>query len=95
MHSSALAYVDRISSKARLMIIHGLLDSNVHFRHTTLLVDALNQHRKQYDLLIFPEERHPASDVMNDRIYLEVRNGHFGRHLRACLSMKTIAPPVP
>ena len=31
---------------------------NVHFRHTTRLINALIRARKPYDLLLFPDERH-------------------------------------
>lgn len=79
IRSSALACVDQIKSTARLMIIHGLLDNNVHFRHTALLVEALNLHHKPYDLLVLPRERHPASGELSDRIYMEEQVFEFFR----------------
>lgn len=40
------------------MLVHGLIDENVHFRHTARLINALIAARKPYDLLLFPDERH-------------------------------------
>lgn len=55
------------------MLIHGLLDNNVHFRNSALLIDALNKHGKAYELLVFPQEQHRAAKKRNDRIFLEDR----------------------
>jgi dipeptidyl-peptidase 4 len=68
---SVLAHVDRISGK--LLLVHGLLDENVHFRHTARLINALIRARKPYDLLIFPDERHmlrreAARSYLNERV---------------------------
>ncbi|XP_072173545.1 dipeptidyl peptidase 9-like [Diadema setosum] len=42
----------------RLLIVHGLIDENVHFHHTSLLIDELVKHCKPYQLQIYPQERH-------------------------------------
>ncbi|CAF0842964.1 unnamed protein product [Brachionus calyciflorus] len=42
----------------RLLIIHGMIDENVHFAHTRKLIDALIKANKPYQLLVFPQERH-------------------------------------
>ncbi len=54
--SSVLNHVRDLAG--RLLIVHGMVDENVHFRHTARLVRALVEAGKDYDLLIFPEERH-------------------------------------
>jgi dipeptidyl-peptidase-4 len=72
--SSVLAHVDAI--EGQLMLVHGLIDENVHFRHTARLVDALIKARKPYELLLFPDERHmPRAEA--DRIYMEERIADF------------------
>ena len=38
-----------------LLLVHGLIDENVHFRHTARLCTALTRARKPYELLAFPE----------------------------------------
>jgi dipeptidyl-peptidase-4 len=59
-----------------LMLVHGLLDENVHFRHTARLVDALNKAKKPHDLLLLPDERHMPRDEAG-RAYVEGRMAAF------------------
>ena len=68
--SSVMTHVDHIEGK--LMLIQGLLDENVHFRHVARLATALIRSRKEYDLLAFPDERHLPRSVP-DRVYMEQR----------------------
>jgi dipeptidyl-peptidase-4 len=68
--SSVMAHVAQL--KGRIMIVHGLIDENVHFRHTAALINALIQQRKDYQLLLFPEERH-APRRLADKVYMEER----------------------
>ena len=66
--SSVMYYIEQMQGK--LMLVHGLIDENVHFRHTARLINALIRARKSYDLLLFPNERHMPRKI-EDRIYLE------------------------
>ena len=68
--SSVMKHVERITGE--LMIVHGLIDENVHFRHTARLINALVQVKKPYELLLFPDERHMPRNLA-DRIYMEER----------------------
>jgi dipeptidyl-peptidase-4 len=54
------------------MLVHGLIDENVHFRHTARLIDALVRADKPYELLLFPNERH-GPRRLEDRVYMERR----------------------
>jgi dipeptidyl-peptidase-4 len=45
-----------------LLIVHGMIDENVHFRHTARLLVELARHQKQYEILMYPEERHMPRD---------------------------------
>ena len=56
--SSVLGRVDRL--KGDLLIMHGLIDENVHFRHTARLVSALVAADKPFQVLPMPEERHSS-----------------------------------
>jgi len=69
-NSSVMTHVSKM--KGRLMLVHGLIDENVHFRHTARLINALIQERKPYDLILFPCERH-SPHKPQDRVYLEDR----------------------
>jgi dipeptidyl-peptidase-4 len=66
--SSVMTHVSKMTGK--LLLIHGLIDENVHFRHTARLINALISARKRYELILFPCERHSPLKVQ-DRIYLE------------------------
>lgn len=72
--SSVMDHVDGITGK--LLLIHGLIDENVHFRHTARLINALNRARKPYELLLFPDERHMPRGAA-DRVYMEERIAAF------------------
>jgi len=67
-HSSVIDHVDEIVGD--LMIVHGLIDENVHFRHSARLINALVRARKPYELLLFPDERHMPRRL-EDRVYME------------------------
>jgi dipeptidyl-peptidase-4 len=59
--SSVLHHVEKLRGK--LLLVHGMVDENVHFRHTARLIVALTEAQKDYDLLVFPEERHMPRDL--------------------------------
>jgi dipeptidyl-peptidase-4 len=76
---SVLTHVEQI--KGKLLLVHGMLDENVHFRHTARLINALTRARKVYDLVIFPDERHMPRH-RPDRVYQnEQIIGYFQRYL--------------
>ncbi len=76
---SVMTFADRITGK--LLLIHGLLDENVHFRHTTRLMNALNRARVPYEVLLFPDERHGPRRLA-DRVTQHERTiAFFQRHL--------------
>lgn len=72
--SSVLPYVDGL--EGHLMLVHGMLDENVHFRHTGRLINALTAARKDFDLRVFPDERHMPRKPA-DRLYMEERIVRF------------------
>lgn len=74
LHSSVMHHIDNMNGK--LLIVHGMIDENVHFRHTARLVNALVAAGKPYELLIFPDERHMPRRL-RDRIYMEERISEF------------------
>jgi dipeptidyl-peptidase-4 len=86
--SSVLPRAPRLDG--RLLIVHGMSDENVHFRHTARLLNALNAARRKYDLLIFPDERHLPRRP-EDRQYLEQR---LLEHFEAALTVRK-APQKP
>ncbi|KAL7552797.1 hypothetical protein ACHAWF_016055, partial [Thalassiosira exigua] len=68
--SSALHKVKDIAGS--LMLCHGLMDENVLFRQSAVLINELIEHQKMYDLVLFPSERHGPRRP-KDRAFLEER----------------------
>ncbi|EYC45338.1 hypothetical protein Y032_0431g1316 [Ancylostoma ceylanicum] len=57
--SSVIKHVEKLPDQpGRLLLVHGLLDENVHFRHTEALIEQLIKAGKPYQLQLFPSERH-------------------------------------
>ncbi|OQS01519.1 dipeptidyl peptidase [Achlya hypogyna] len=73
---NVMNYVQHMQPHQKLLLIHGLIDENVHFRHTARLINALISARKHYDLLLFPKERHSPRHL-EDRIYMEQRIAEY------------------
>ncbi len=79
VEGSVLPLVDRLSGD--LLIIHGLLDENVHFRNTVLLMDALNRVQKDYDLVVLPYSRHAVRGYHNLLTVIRRRTQFFEENL--------------
>jgi dipeptidyl-peptidase-4 len=72
--SAAMTHAGNL--QGRLLLLHGMLDENVHFRHSARLINALNEAGKPHELAIFPSERHgPRSEAQ--RTALEQRLADF------------------
>ena len=57
---------------AAMLIIHGCLDENVHWRHSARLVSALTARRFKHQLLLLPSERHMPRDA-EGRAFVETQ----------------------
>jgi dipeptidyl-peptidase 4 len=69
--------------RGKLFIVHALLDENVHFEHTARLVDALASADRDFDLLVFPGERHGYRSPSARRYALRRVIDHLVEHLGA------------
>jgi len=75
--ASVLAHVEGLRDR-HLLLVHGLIYENVHFRHTARLVQALVEADIDHRLLLYPNERHmPRSEA--DRTSMEHRIVDFLR----------------
>jgi dipeptidyl-peptidase-4 len=65
----------------RLLILHGVMDDNVHVQNTLQLVQALQRAEKDFELMFYPQARH----------------GIFGRHYQRLVIdfMKRTLQPTP
>jgi dipeptidyl-peptidase-4 len=75
--SSVMAHA--ADMRGPLLLVHGMLDENVHFRHTARLVNALNRAGRTYRLLMYPDERHLPRH-RGDRLSMEAQIGDFFAH---------------
>jgi dipeptidyl-peptidase-4 len=77
--ASPLTFADRLEGK--LLLIHGMIDENVHFRHSARMMQAFIDAGKPFETLIYPNERHmPRSE--RDRADMERRIlEFFEKHL--------------
>lgn len=74
-NSAVMMYAENITGA--LLLIHGLIDENVHFRHTgRLLQESLIPEGIPYEQIVYPEERHHLRREA-DRVLLERRVREF------------------
>ncbi len=67
--------------KGKLLVIHGLIDENVHFRHTARLVAALVAAGKPFEVVPMPEERHSSRKPESRTHEVERVTGFFVKEL--------------
>ena len=55
-NSSVLRYATNMQGK--YLLIHGMLDDNVHFQHAVVLANMLIEHNKQFQFMLYPRQYH-------------------------------------
>ena len=45
-----------------MLLIHGTIDDNVHLNNTLQLVELLQKAGKQFDVMLYPANRHSVRD---------------------------------
>ena len=87
--SSVMHHCANLTRQQRLLIVHGLLDENVHARHTFRLVNHANELglSGSIELLLFPDERHMMKGL-EARLKLETELTRF-------LEAELAADPAP
>jgi len=58
--ASILEVAPKLSGK--LLLIHGLIDDNVHIQNTIQLLDVFQKHNKQVQLMVYAGARHGVTD---------------------------------
>ena len=71
--------------EGKLLLAHGMMDTNVHPTSTMLVVEALIEAEKDFDLLMLPNAGHRFG---NSRYFMKRRWDYFVEHLQ------NIDPPV-
>ena len=72
--SSCLKYVSKL--KGKLLLVHGLVDDNVHPANTWQLAKALQDKDKRFDMMVYPGFKHGVQST-----YEAIRWEYFFRHL--------------
>jgi dipeptidyl-peptidase-4 len=57
----------------RLLLIHGMLDDNVHFQNTVQLIERLQAAGKTFDVMIYPRDQHGIGHGMRHYQQLRLR----------------------
>ena len=72
--ASVLTHCGRI--QGRLLLVHGLLDENVHARHSLALAARLARHNEPFEFLPLASERHVPRDPQT-KAFMERRVRDF------------------
>lgn len=65
----------------RLLLIHGAMDDNVHMQNTTQLVYELQKAGKQFDLMIYPTQRHGVVDTLQAKHMYQMMTDYILKNL--------------
>ncbi len=68
--------------KDRLLIVHGLIDDNVHFQDAARLVQKLIELEKPFEVMVYPTERHTIETEASRYDYNRRVVDFFEAHLR-------------
>lgn len=78
--SSPIYYADRLEDP--LLIVHGLIDDNVHFQDAARLIQRLIEAEKTFEVMVYPVERHTIASETSRYDYVRRAAEFFDRHLR-------------
>lgn len=67
--SSCVAAANNLHGK--LLIVHGMMDDNVHMQNSVQLVDALQRANKDFELMLYPQARHGIGGAHYLKLQLE------------------------
>jgi len=68
----------------KLLILHGMMDDNVHLQNTAQLIDALQRSNKDFEVMFYPRARHGIFGAHYQRLVVEFMK----RNLRPELTME-------
>ena len=65
----------------RLLLIHGGMDNNVHPQNTIRLAYELQKANKQFDLMLYPTQRHGITDLDQNLHYYNLMTEYVLKNL--------------
>lgn len=84
--SSVMPYVNRY--KGMLQIVHGTMDDNVHMQNSLQLIGALQDQKKDFEFMLYPNGRHGWRN-------LPARNDHYDNLKTKFIYKYLLEKPVP
>jgi dipeptidyl aminopeptidase/acylaminoacyl peptidase len=63
----------------RLLILHGIMDDNVHVQNTLQLVDALQRANKDFEVMFYPRSRHGIGGMHYQRLIVDFIQRTLGK----------------
>ena len=76
---SALNYAGNL--KGKLLLVHGTVDNNVHQSNTIQLIQKLVEAGKEFDLMLYPEQRHGIAGI-NGQHLMNLTVNYFCKYLK-------------
>ncbi|WP_437738595.1 DPP IV N-terminal domain-containing protein [Sorangium sp. So ce1335] len=67
--------------RGKLLVMHGLMDENVHIAHTAKVIEALMAADKRFDMVVFPGERHGYRSPVASRFATREVVEYLAEHL--------------
>jgi dipeptidyl-peptidase-4 len=55
----------------KLLILHGIMDDNVHMQNSAQLINALQDANKDFEMMFYPLARHGIFGAHNQRLTVE------------------------
>jgi len=55
----------------KLLLLHGMIDDNVHMQNTAQFIDALQRANMQFEIMIYPRSRHGIGGPHYTRLRVE------------------------
>lgn len=77
--ASVFSYISGFEGK--LLLIHGMIDENVHFRHTARLIEDLIEAGKDFDVVVLPHSRHAPRGFHLEQFRVRKTMEYFLTHL--------------
>ena len=62
----------------KLLLLHGLMDDNVHLQNATQLIKALQDADKSFDVMVYPEMKHGLHGTHYQRLKIDFISNAFG-----------------
>ena len=76
-YGSAIVHADKL--KGKLLIVHGMMDDNVHMQNTMQFISALQDLNKDFEMMVYPGERHGWGGPKR-RHLTKITNGFWRKH---------------